>query len=215
MEKDLTLQVAYAVRDRLKTDYPELNVILTRSLDVDLSLPERIHMAHVNEADLFLSLHMNSSTNKAASGLEVFYLQTDKTMPMVTRGEGSWGQKFADPDEGVDPDAHRHKAHGGELPIILADLDRARSHRDSALLASTLLDELRRVCTACRNRGVRQANFGVLRGSRVPSVVVEFGFLSNPGEERRLTHGETHKSFARAISRTIDHMDLVFTDREY
>ncbi len=215
VEKDLALAVAYAARDQLRRDYPDLRVVLTRNLDIDLSLPDRIHTAHMAEADLFLSLHMNSSTNLEAEGVEVFYLSTDKSMPMVTRGEGTWGQAFEDPDEGVPSGAMRHGTSGDALPRILLDLERARSHADSAVLAETLLEELRRACGGCRNRGVRQANFGVLRGSLVPSAVVEFGFISHPTEERRLIRDETHKRFAKAISRTVERMDAIFAAHEY
>lgn len=90
--------------------------------------------------------------------------------------------------------------------------DLARSHRDSAVLARTTLEELRRACPKCRNRGVRQANFGVLRGSRVPSIVIEFGFLSHHVEEQRLTSRRAHARFAEALSHVVRRMDQHFTE---
>lgn len=214
-EKDLTLAVAYAARDQLQKDFPGLKVILTRNLDVDLSLPERIHAAHLAGADLFMSLHMNSSTNTEAQGVEVFYLSTDKSMPQVTDGEGTWGQHFEHPDEGVEPEAVRQgPAFDGVAPI-LQDLTRGRAHRDSAVMARMLLEELRRICPRCRNRGVRQENFGILRGNTIPSVVVEFGFLSHPAEEKRLVDRDTHERMGRAISRTVQRMDLWFIELGY
>lgn len=212
-EKDLTLAVAYAVRDELRRRFPNLKVVLTRNIDVDLSLPQRIHTAHMANADLFLSLHMNSSTNPQAAGIEVFYLNTDKSMPLVTYGEGTWGQAFADPRESdVAPDAPIYAPRDDSVQAILSDLDLARSHRDSAVLARTTLEELRRACPKCRNRGVRQANFGVLRGSRVPSIVIEFGFLSHHVEEQRLTSRRAHARFAEALSHVVRRMDQHFTE---
>lgn len=213
-EKDLTLAVAYAVRDELRREHPNLKVILTRNIDVDLSLPQRIHTAHAAEADLFLSLHMNASTNLTANGLEVFYLRADKSMPLVSPGEGTWGRGYVEPDPEAVAAGPSHQPDERELASILADLTLTRAHQDSAVLARTLLDELKRSCPRCRSRGVRQDNFGVLRGCRVPAVVVEFGFLSHNREEKYLVTREAHMRFARAIMRTIERMDYHFVQSE-
>ncbi len=210
-EKDHTLAVAYAIRDRLLQDYPDLRVVVTRNLDIDLTLSERMHLAHNQGADLFLSLHMNSARNKEAHGFEVFYLRADKSMPLVTDGEGSWGQDFEAP---ADPRENVPTAAPEGLPTLLADLELGRAHRDSATLAEFTLAELKRACPGRASRGVRQANFGVLRGARVPAVVVEFGFLSNKREERWLTSPEARESFALATSRTVARMDQFLYRRD-
>jgi N-acetylmuramoyl-L-alanine amidase len=210
-EKDQTLAVAYAIRDRLQRDYPELRVIVTRNLDIDLTLSERLHLAHNEGADLFLSLHMNSARNKEAHGFEVFYLRADKSMPLVTSGEGGWGHDFkapADPSEAVPTAAPEG------LPTLLADLEMGRAHKDSSKLAEFVLSELKRACPGRASRGVRQANFGVLRGARVPAVVVEFGFLSNKREERWLTSPAARDAFAQATSRTVARMDQFLYRRD-
>lgn len=210
-EKDQTLAVAYAIRDRLQADYPGLRVVVTRNLDVHLDLSERLHLAHASGADLFLSLHMNSARNKDAHGFEVFYLRADKSMPLVTHGEGGWGKGFQAP---ADPHEPIPSAGPEELPTLLADLQMGTAHSDSSVLAEFTLAELKRACPRRASRGVRQANFGVLRGARIPAVVVEFGFLSNRREERWLTSADARASFALATSRTVARMDQFLYRRD-
>ncbi|MEL6177449.1 MAG: N-acetylmuramoyl-L-alanine amidase, partial [Myxococcota bacterium] len=203
LEKDEVLRVAYAVRDSLAKSHPEVKVVLTRNLDVDVSLPERIQVANALEADLFISLHMNASTNVEAHGFEVFFLRADKSMPLVMAGEGSWGRDFeqaADPVEfskglPVELSEAVHRPHSTGLPMVLSDLDKGRAHKDSGLFAEVLMDELRQAFRGRRSRGVRQANFGVLRGALVPAVVVELGFISHATEETWLVEPDTHKTF--------------------
>lgn len=217
LEKDETLRVAYALRARLARDYPDLEVILTRTLDVDVGLVDRIHAANVLEADLFISLHLNSAPNPMARGVEVFYLAADKAMPLVTAGEGSWGQGSSylpAPQEGGGP---VHRVPGEDLATLLADLGQARAHRDSADYAALLQQELVQASRAggVPSRGVRQANFAVLRGARMPAVVVEFGFLSNTMEERWLTSERMRLAVAGAFSRSLQRLDVVFQKRKY
>ena len=222
-EKDEVLKVAYAVRDHLAKAHPEIKVVLTRNLDVEMSLPERIHVANALEADLFISLHMNASRNVEANGFEVFFLRADKSMPLVTAGEGTWGRDFDAPSDPVEfaeglpvaLDESVHRPSAGALPILMADLERGRAHRDSALFAEALLGEMRRAFRGRRSRGVRQANFGVLRGARVPAVVVELGFISNKEEEAWLARPETHASFASALSQAIERLDKAHHTRKY
>jgi N-acetylmuramoyl-L-alanine amidase len=211
LEKDETLLVAHAIRDRLVADHPGLNVVITRHLDVDIDLPDRIHAAHEVEADLFLSLHMNSARNKKAQGFEVFYLEPDKAMPLTSEDPEGWGDQFLTTHSQADP---IHDAGPEGLPLLLADLQLARAHLDSAMLASVLLQELKRACPGHHSRGVRQANFGVLRGARVPAVVVEFGFLSHASEERWLVRPRTRMRFAAAASQTVARMDQFLYRRD-
>ena len=216
LEKDEVLKMARSIKERLERDHPGLEVVLTRSADVDLALTTRAQLANAQDADLFISVHMNAAANKAATGVEVFYLATDKSSPLSERGEGSWGQASSylpEPEE-VDIEGPTYNVVGELLPTILSDLSLARSHRDSAELAAYLLSEL--VAASGRpSRGVRQANFGVLRGVRIPAVVVELGFLSHPSEGRWLTTKAARSRVSGAFSRALVRLDAIFETRNY
>lgn len=213
LEKDQALRIAYRVREQLQRDYPGLRVVLTRNMDVDLSLVERLTIAHEEGADLFLSLHLNAAPNTDATGIEVYYLKPDKAAPLVEGGDESWGHGFVAPDD--TPDPLRARVEGDALARLFTDLRRGQAHRDSASLAEILLDELGRACPGHGARGVKQQNFGVLRGARLPAVVVEFGFLSNTREAAWLIAPETHDRFARAISKTVGRVDDLFLQNNY
>lgn len=215
-EKDEVLRVAAAIRDRLAADYPGLEVELTRVLDVDLGLTERIHAANAAGADLFFSIHMNSSPNTQATGIEVYYLAAERAMPEVTGGAEGWGQAwgYVPGCLGGAGSAAPVGVAGEEVSMILGDLEVGRAHRESAEVAPILLDELLRASSGRINRGVRQANFGVLRGARVPAVVVELGFISNAGEERWLVQPTTRERVARAFSRAVLRVDDLLTQAE-
>ena len=158
---------------------------------------------------------MNSATNLEAQGFEVFFLDPDKAMPLGTADMTGWGAQFmVGPPATDDAAGPLHKAGAEALPTMLADLQLARAHTDSAMLATVLLQELKRACPGHRSRGVRQANFGVLRGARVPAVVVEYGFLSNKTEERWLTRASTRQRFAIAMSQTVARMDQFLYRRD-
>lgn len=214
-EKDEALRMAVAIRDRLERDYPGLQVVLTRTLDVDLPLSERIHAANALGADLFFSLHLNSSPNPQAAGIEVYFLAADRAMPQVTGGAEGWGQDWGYVPGCLEAEPAPEGAVVGEdLALILGDLEVGRAHRDSAEVAAITLDELLRASGGRTNRGVRQANFGVLRGAQIPAVVVELGFLSNAAEERWLTLPTTRERVARAFSRALGRIDALFVERE-
>lgn len=211
LEKVEVLEIARAIRAQLERDYPDLKVVLTRDGDDELSLPDRIFVANACEADLFISLHLNASRREGAKGVEVFTLRPDMTMPLVTDGEGSWGQGFVLPSG----DSPIYGPADTDLPVLLADLDRGAAHVDSALVAEVILSELVRTGPNRVNRGVRQANFGVLRGAQVPAVVVEFGFLSNRDEERWLRKTQTRRALGRAVSRSLARIDRLFYTKGY
>lgn len=188
-EKFLTMDLAYALRDKLQRRYPHARIILTRYWDQSLTLSQRIHMANKVKADLFLSLHYNSATTQKAVGVETFFLATKQVTPNVKQTQGkpiasarltSTGMKSkvktkVKPIQGTQIDA---------LANLKRDMQRVQQHQNSGLLARTVQSSLLKHIKT-RNRGVKQANFGVLRGANMPAVVVEAGFLSHPKEGQK------------------------------
>jgi N-acetylmuramoyl-L-alanine amidase len=166
-ERFLTLQTAFALRRALTERYDDVTVLLTRERDEDLGLSERAHYANLFEADVFISLHYNAAVNADAAGIEVYFLAAEEpTEP--------------DPLEG--PVA---EPGGAIVASILGDLEQTRLHSESATLAELVHAELIGASGAA-DRGVRQAQFRVLRGAEMPAVVVELGFLTHPEEGVRL-----------------------------
>jgi len=171
-ERFITLHTAFVLQNQLQDRFPDLEVVLTRRRDVDMGLSERTHLANVRGGDVLISLHYNAAVNPEAQGLEVFYLASEEPQPAP-----------------IELGSQLQEASGGTTASILADMEQSRLHRRSGELAVDLHRHLIRG-TGAVDRGVRQAQFRVLRGAMMPAVVVELGFLTNPEEGMRVLEPE-------------------------
>ena len=194
-EKDLTLLIAKTLSTRLEQALA-VRTVLTRSDDVDLGLDERSALANQNKADLFLSIHLNSSLGRGALGAETYFLSlqaSDQRAADAAAVENYVGAPVAP----VGSDDF-------ELQLLLWDLAQSQHLAASQRLATLIQEELNRELDL-RDRGVKQAPFRVLMGAAMPAVLVELGFISTREEEQRLrTSGyrsQLVETLVRAISR--------------
>ena len=169
-EKLLTLTVAGRLRDALLDWDPTIDVVLTRTDDSYPSLEDRTRIANEVSGDVFLSLHFNCAENPLAVGVETFYLEPTGTAPgEIVPGREHFGPALPRTPVGVSGDI---------AALIVDDLTREGATAESARLAEVvqgaLIDEI-----GTADRGVRQAQFRVLRGARMPANVVELGFLTH------------------------------------
>ncbi len=174
LEKNVTLGVARRLRAALEARLGA-RVILTRTGDTVVPIDERAAVANNNKADLFISLHANSSRSVARRGAEVFYLSIDE-----------YG---AEAREVAEREAPLLSVVGGgsrEIDIVEWEMAQARHVDRSARLAELVEDELRQR-VPMSPRAIQQAPFRVLVGANMPAVLVEMGFISNPDQERQLT----------------------------
>lgn len=177
-EKFLALKMSRRLRNALEP-YVE-RVVMSREDDSYPTLEERTWLANTEDADALISVHFNCAVNTLAHGIETFYLAPDGTVP---------GDPV--PGGGEDPSRLWHD-YGvtGEIPeLIVDDLRRAGATWRSAVLA----EEVQRAlidATGAMDRGVRQAQFRVLRGCRSPAIVAELGFLSHAREGKEVFTSE-------------------------
>ncbi|HEX68362.1 MAG TPA: N-acetylmuramoyl-L-alanine amidase [bacterium] len=187
-EKDIVLKVALYLRNFLAQE--GLEVYLTRRSDVFVPLKKRVEFANKIGADLFISIHCNSSLSRRACGFETYYLSEalDDHARAVARVENSV-VKLENPVE-------KWKL------TILEDLSLLEFRKESILLAQLLQEKLD-ACLPTPNRGVKSALFYVLKGVHAPAVLVEIGFISNPWEARMLRKSYFQREIARCISEGI------------
>ena len=174
LEKNVTLGVARRLRAALEARLGA-RVILTRTGDTVVPIDERAAVANNNKADLFISLHANSSRSSARRGAEVFHL--------------SIAEYGAEAREVAEREAPVLAVVGGgarEIDIVEWEMAQARHVDHSARLAELVEDELRQR-VPMSPRAMQQAPFRVLVGANMPAVLVEMGFISNPEQERQLT----------------------------
>jgi N-acetylmuramoyl-L-alanine amidase len=186
-EKDLVLQVARLLC-RLLEENLGAEVFLTRDEDVFVSLEERTATANQHQADLFISLHANSSNNKGTSGVETYFLDFARSAAeraVAARENAATVHTYRD------------------LEGLVRKIARADKMAESRELASTIQKNLyggaRQLFPSTKNRGVRSAPFVVLIGAKMPSVLAEVAFLSNPRDERLLKKESTRQRLARAL----------------
>jgi N-acetylmuramoyl-L-alanine amidase len=195
LEKDITLALALKLRDVIERNRP-VRVVLTRDTDVSVSLENRAAIANTNKADLFISIHVNSSFRKEARGSETFFLGTE-ALDDEARRLAYLENNPAEVERGIGGD------NEDEITMILWDMAQSAYLKESSLLAETIQEELNHLL-GTRNRGIKQIPFKVLTGVACPAVLVEVAFISNPDEERKLLTEWFQNNVVEAIYRGVE-----------
>jgi N-acetylmuramoyl-L-alanine amidase len=192
MEKDLCLDVALKLGALIEQKLPSAEVVYTRKDDTFVPLEERTAIANEAKADLFISIHANSSHDHDARGIETYYLNfatSAESMEVATR-ENALSQS---------------SLH--DLQDIIKKIARNEKIEESKELANDIQDSLTHkmqlVSQEERNRGVKKAPFIVLIGANMPSVLSEISFISNPSDERLLKKTDQRQRVADGLYRGI------------
>lgn len=203
-EKELTLQLARELEARLAQRLP-VRVVLTRTEDALVPLDMRPAIANQNKADLFVSIHLNSSLGSGAYGTETYFLSPQATDTRASSSAAAENRTAAAGTAATSDAANPAGADDTQdLQLILWDLAQTHHLAESQRLANMIQGELNEMLQL-KDRGVKQAPFRVLMGATMPAVLVELGFISNPDEEKKLKdpayRGQLVDALARAIAR--------------
>ena len=173
-EKDIVLQIGLKLSQKIREELG-IDVVMTRSTDVFIELQERTAIANKVGADLFVSIHANASLNRAANGIETYYLnlaKTEKAAQLAAKENGTTLEKVS------------------VLQAVLFDLMANYKLNDSAHLADEVQKSLHKKAQTgypgVKNLGVKQGPFYVLVGATMPSILVETAFVSNERDEVKL-----------------------------
>jgi N-acetylmuramoyl-L-alanine amidase len=194
VEKDITLRASRILHARLSAAYPDKRVLLTREGDTYPSLEDRVVIANSvplkdNEAIVFISVHANASFNKQARGYEVWYLSPDYRRTVIDR------EKYADSAE--------------VIPILNAMLEEEFT-TESIMIAQSIskrIDES--LGGVIPSRGIKAEEWFVVRNARMPSVLVELGFVTNEEDARLMTDETYLRNLSEALYKGI--MDFIAT----
>lgn len=186
VEREVTLAMAKLVGERLRA--AGFRVLYTRERDVFIPLDDRTQMANNSKADLFVSLHVNANNDKSIAGVETYYLDLAST---------SSAAKVASRENSVS------EKNLSDLQYILTDLmlsAKTQESRDLAgIVQGTLVKRLDSFGQAPHGNGVRSAPFYVLMGARMPAVLVEVGYCTNPAEAKLLSSPRYRRALADGI----------------
>jgi len=188
-EKDVTLAVAKRLQRLLRKKMPSVTVALTREDDRFLSLQERTELANRMNADIFVSLHCNGTTDSVSRGIETFYL---------SKSSSPRARRIAARENGIP------LSKMSDLEATLLNLMVTAKTTESDALAkevhSSIIRTLKRHASGGRDRGVRRAPFYVLLGATMPAILVECAFISSSRERDKLTSGEYLDSIAGGLA---------------
>jgi len=194
-EKDVVLQIAHRLRDRINAQ-PNMRAYLTRDADFFVPLHVRVQKARSVKADLFISLHADAFFNETPQGASVFALSEKGASSSAAR----W---IADKENSADlVGGINVKAKDTQVQRAMFDMSTTAQINDSMKLGSAMLGEIGNVGKLHKAR-VEQASFAVLKAPDIPSVLVETAFISNPGEEARLRSEGYQVQLADALMRGI------------
>jgi N-acetylmuramoyl-L-alanine amidase len=188
MEKDLCLDVALRLGKIIKQRLPGAEVVFTRSDDSFIPLEERTAIANEAHADLFISIHANSSQDHGARGIETYYLNlkgSPEAMEVAARENAVANVGIHDLEDLVKKIARNEK------------IDESREFAED--IQASLSQRVQKANKTVKNRGVRKAPFVVLIGADMPSILTEISFLSNPADEQLLKQPENRQRVAEGL----------------
>jgi N-acetylmuramoyl-L-alanine amidase len=188
MEKDLCLDVALRLGKIIQQRLPGADIVYTRSDDTFIPLEERTNIANQAKADLFISIHANSSQDHAARGVETYYLNlkgSAEAMEVAARENASSDQGIHDLEDMVKKIARNEK------------IDESKEFAED--IQDSLAKRMQKASKSVKDRGVRKAPFVVLIGADMPSILTEISFLSNPADEKLLKQPEYRQRVAEGL----------------
>jgi len=196
-EKDITLKISRLVRDNLKRSLKGVSIIMTRYSDKFIELSRRTETGNrrlrKNNNGIFLSIHINASISSRISGYETYFLSRNPSNE-AARSTAALENNV------IVYEAGKSKKKYGDIEYIVAHMMTAQIQRESSMLAGAVQQGMARKNRKFKNRGVRKADFFVLRGALMPAVLVEVGFITNTRESRYLKRGSHQQEIAAGIS---------------
>ena len=181
-EKNIALTVSLDLYKRLKTAYPDKKIELTRDGDYYPTLPQRVKKANSikvkkNEAVLYISIHANASLNNRAHGFEVWYLPPEYRRTVIEKNEET-----------------------KDIHAILNSMLEEEYTMESILMSKYVLDGLdKAIGHLSRNRGIKEEEYIVVKNVKMPSILIELGFVTNKEEAKRLSDPYYLKKCAEGI----------------
>ncbi len=190
-EKDIVLAIGRQLRDVINSQ-PNMRAYMTRDSDFFVPLHVRVQKARRVKADLFVSIHADAFTNRAARGTSVFALSRNGASSAAARWLAQ-KENASDLIGGLDIGAHDR-----QTASVLLDMSTNAQINDSLKIGHRVLGSLAQI-NGIHSRKVEQAGFAVLKAPDIPSILVETAFISNPQEEVFLRSPANQRQIARAI----------------
>lgn len=195
-EKWITLKIAANLEDYLKTKLKKTKIQLTRKSDKLVELAKRTEIANKllkkNENGIFVSIHVNASILHSVSGFETYFLSQNPSNEEA-RATAALENNVIVLEENTKKSVYNDVEHVEAIMIT------TQIQKESSILANSIQKHLDKVITESPSKGVKKADFFVLRGSLMPAVLVEVGYISNKKEANRLKQLSYQKKIVQGI----------------
>ncbi|WP_428794797.1 LysM peptidoglycan-binding domain-containing protein [Vibrio nomapromontoriensis] len=198
-EKHVTLSVSKKLAAQIDA-IPGMKAVLTRRGDYFVNLNKRSDIARKNKAHLLVSIHADAFRTPQPRGASVFVLNTRRANTEIAR----WVENHEQQSEllGGAGEALAKNSNDKNVSQTLLDLQFSHSQKEGYKVATKILKEMGKVAHLHKKEPVN-ASLAVLKSPDIPSVLVETGFISNPGEERLLTTRSHQDKLARALAKAL------------
>ena len=196
IEKKNTLAIALKLGEKIKANFPNIDIIYTRDKDEFIELHRRAEIANKAKADLFISIHCNSTDeNSGAYGTETYVLgmhKKEENFDVARRENGSilLENDYEKQYDGFDPNSN-------EAYIMFSLFQNA--YLDKSILFAKMVEESFKSNAGRKSLGVKQAGFIVIKETTMPSVLIETGFLNNRNEGYFLSTADGQETISEAI----------------
>lgn len=192
-EKDITLDLALRLHEKLKSE-GKIRSFLTRTGDYYVPLSARTVTANQHQADLFISMHINANEKREPHGSETFYCSE--------KASSAEAEKVAALENSVLKFDEPYKKKTGYIDIeeILLKFEQQLYWSESGKFAKTFQERFKQKLPL-KSRGVHSANFYVLRRAKMPAILLETGFISNPNNEEMLKQQNFRHQIVDAVAR--------------
>jgi len=196
-EKNINLYIALELAKALERQ-GKYDILLTRKDDRFIPLHDRSHFANEMGADLFVSIHCNAARRRGEGGFEIYFLSEKATDHLA--------EDTADFENAVHAFEEGNPHEKEKLMGLLSSMARNAYMNESSLLCHAINETVQRELSM-RSRGVKQANFHVLHGVQMPSVLVETAFITNRVDEKKLRSKKFRSGMVKAIIQGIENYE--------
>jgi N-acetylmuramoyl-L-alanine amidase len=199
-EKNVALKIALKLRDAINDELPSVNVVMTRTTDRFVELDQRAQIANDAKANLFISIHCNSSpqatgTRKGTLILVYGYHRKEEQLEALRENSAIYQEKDY---------SKKYEGYKGNDPTYFILLNAfMQKYREQSIKFGNLVNDEFTGTDNRRSEGVHEQGVLVLAHSAMPAVLVETGFINTPAEEEYLTSDEGQTAIARSILRAL------------
>ncbi|MFC1671390.1 N-acetylmuramoyl-L-alanine amidase [Spirochaetota bacterium] len=201
-EKHIAFKIARYIKYYLRKRLPSMRIRITRSSDRFAELSWRTDYANrylkKGRNGIFLSIHVNASISKRISGFETYFLSQNPTNEEARNTAALENNVIV-----LEEKKGRGKKYFRDVDYVEAMMITTQIQKESSLLANSVQRGMRRNMVSLKSRGVKKADFFVLRGVLMPASLVEVGYITNPGDLRYLRKKKNLRNIARGITHGI------------